>query len=124
MRANEFRIGNITDKGTVVTFYESGIHVGYGKCFKFNEVNGIELTPEWLVKLGFDKSDYRGEYDEFCLYEKESFNIAFNENNSGCISISAGDYSEDGSLLKHIKYVHQIQNLYFALTNKELKIQS
>jgi len=122
MNANEFRIGNITDKGTVVTFYESGIHVGYGKCFKFSEVNGIELTPEWLIKLGFEKSSYIN--SEFSLHEKECFCLTFNENNSGGISISAGDYAEDGSLLSHIKYVHQIQNLYFALTNKELKLQS
>ena len=72
----------------------------------------IPLTEEWLLKFGFEES-------ENC-YELEI---------NGSISIFFAGYLGvmiDGVfsfLDKDQFYVHQLQNLYFALTNKELTLK-
>ena len=53
MQNIELRIGNTVKQGTIQTFYENGIHVGYGKCFKFSETEPIELSEDLLLKFGF-----------------------------------------------------------------------
>ena len=71
--------------------------------------NPIPLTDEWLVKFGFDKSGYKDiEVDEIFMYK------------NGSASIGGWDACCD-SHCYHVKirYVHQLQNLYFSLTGKE-----
>ena len=71
----------------------------------------IPLTEEWLVKLGvnFGFNVYASEYmiehaiDSYCL------RLVYGVGMSKFIS--------------ELKYVHQLQNLYFALTNEELEIK-
>ena len=75
----------------------------------------IPLTEEWLVKFGFE------EIDGFLTLDLGSF--------SGARFIFwYGDVlnlfcKSDMMLSKQIKYVHQLQNLYFALTGEELTIK-
>lgn len=87
------------------------------------EVNGnysispILITEKWLEKFGFTKfyhedrdSDYywRG---QIMLYAYRTGELYFaSENDNGCFPIV--NTSE-------IKYVHELQNLYFALTREE-----
>ena len=105
IEAKELGIGNVTDKGRVKSFYESGIHIGMGKTFGFNELKPILLTEEWLLKFGFSifKNMYfiKGMQIWKC-------NDLFLCNKNGI----------------YIKYVHQLQNLYFALTGKELTYEN
>ncbi len=69
----------------------------------------IKLTEEWLINLGFEETDYAGG----CYYlgsiqiDLSDFECAFKTNWLDC----------------KVKYVHQLQNLYFALTGKELTHQ-
>jgi hypothetical protein len=80
----------------------------------------IPLTEEWLLKFGFEKDDV---FDEFFTYlpihdlcmDKLSFRV-----DEGFICYESIKYR---TLLKHIQYVHSLQNLYFALTNQELEIK-
>jgi hypothetical protein len=73
-------------------------------------VQPIPLTKEWLLKFGFKKSDNYGN-DEYRLdgysYFRGSFYIS--------------DCDECGESVE-INFVHELQNLYFALTKKELTI--
>lgn len=105
--SKELRIGNVTDKGIIKNFYESGIHVGYGKCFGFNEIDPIELTEHWLLKFGFEKLNYTYLAKGLAVHNHDivSFYMLYEQNRT------------------YIKYVHQLQNLYFALTGEELKIK-
>jgi len=72
----------------------------------------IPLTEEWLIKFGFSGST-----------------IDISDKISGCIDsiyfngICIGTASSEYSGLHRIKYVHQLQNLYFALTGEELTIK-
>ena len=68
----------------------------------------IPLTEEWLIKLGIEFKDKKHLY-----WVKGAFNLELTEE---------GDvYFEVYSHYIDVKYVHQLQNLYFALTGEELK---
>jgi hypothetical protein len=80
----------------------------------------IKLTEEWLIKLGAVK-DIEGDYYiknpkgvdmRFYLIEADEYNF---------IQETKFSYSPMANH-KHIRHVHQLQNLYFALTGKELTI--
>jgi hypothetical protein len=71
-----------------------------------NDLSPIPLTEEWLIKFGFDGQDYN-------LFTIElSRNQFMMLKDEWLIVIS-----------NNCKYVHQLQNLYFALTGEELTIK-
>jgi hypothetical protein len=77
-------------------------------------IEGIPLTEEWLFRFGFI---YKGIYYNFPLndiFKLEQYKL----NNAYWLR----HHSESLDCVK-IKYVHQLQNLYFALTNEELKLK-
>jgi hypothetical protein len=78
------------------------IHIDY--------VYPIPLTEEWLIKFGFEKLDL------FYSHKKYGYKVAKNMD---------GFYiwSNAFSFNPPLKYVHQLQNLYFALTGEELTIK-
>ncbi len=83
-------------------------------------MEGIPLTEEWLVKFGFGLHKYPSPSRGKTLYFKvdnETFwiEVYFPRNVKIDVVVSLND-----KYLRHIKYVHQLQNLYFALTGKEL----
>ena len=118
MKSNTLRLGNL------LTYNNDLLRVnmlGYGanpyniNCdilekniinFDTDKISPIPLTEEWLLKFGFKKS--------VIFFMKESMNIEFIEN--GCL------FSLDGEYEVFIEHIHQLQNLYFALTNSELII--
>jgi hypothetical protein len=109
MKASELRIGNFVMWSNVEIKIKSPLMMQrtYQKI-KEKRVNPIPLTEEWLLKFGFEKSNkYRG-YNKglylACAWE-QYFTLS---NNHGYIA--------------NINYVHRLQNLYFALTGKELQI--
>lgn len=69
----------------------------------------IPITEEWLLKLGFTQSPafknlyFIGTFLNITLGNKIMFEI-------------------NDQIISEIKYVHQLQNLYFALTQKELAV--
>ena len=108
MKANELRIGNLiqdNNKEWIVSaqlIYSVVEGNGYLAGFK-----PIPLTEEWLVKFGFDKSNENN-------YLKNEFRIWIEKHNTYFYII--------GSYMVICNNVHQLQNLYFALTNTELTI--
>lgn len=79
----------------------------------------IPLTEEWLVKFGFKKRITKVRsgasvttYDNGTVYD-----LKLAENNLGF------DFRYDSIEIVELKYVHQLQNLYFALTKTELTLK-
>jgi len=118
LSAQELRIGNIFDYyGQVVhvmEIMELSAEFGYftdSIGFKRSYVEQdcpqrIPLTEEWLLKLGFKKYSSS-------QWDRENFwNIEFKRH--GCYWCN--------QLEIHINSVHQLQNLYFALTGEELTV--
>lgn len=73
----------------------------------------IPLTEEWLEKFGFEKNE-NGLYK---LFNQSEVPILLNGDLNGwtCDGINFS--------INNTQYVHQLQNLYFALTNEELKLK-
>jgi hypothetical protein len=81
----------------------------------FDEFEGIPLTEEWLLKFGFDF------YQNIGARKFMNFgNLIIETNAHKDIPVY---YTEQRELICIIKYVHQLQNLYFALTGEELTIK-
>jgi hypothetical protein len=92
----------------------------------FNLVhNHIPLTEEWLLKLGFDKLGEFGEY--YRIFNKGLIIDIEDVGNEFIVWVRIGDailepLFEVGYPIAYIQHVHQLQNLYFALTNEELTL--
>lgn len=118
-QANELRIGNLLLFSNMI---EPDRIISIDAWFlrqlvsdhkvKNTELNGyhhpIPLTEEWLLKFGFvsGKFNYLWGYGNFLYDEKLKLWTWY--------GIQLHDYL--------IQYVHQLQNIYFALTGQELKI--
>jgi hypothetical protein len=116
LRASELRVGNITTLGVVSLIDQDVFRVvdSEGDSFKntWAEIKPIPLTEEWLLKFGFVSNPYKDRYE---LIAKINIIIECDKT-KGLIDL----YCEQ---FPHIKYVHSLQNLYFALTGEELKEQ-
>ena len=79
--------------------------------------NPIPLTEEWLLKFGFEKT--LNQYKKLTLSNKIGCdNIPF------IILFLDNQYQYDDLRFRtNIEYVHQLQNLFFALTGEELTIK-
>lgn len=109
MQKNELRIGNL-----VYHNHSLGLRlpaeITEGKDIDmFNEFEGIPLNDEYLINFGFVKNGLTYDLDKLCI------SVAGLQYNNG------RTYFNSWAILEYQpKYVHQLQNLYFALTQKEL----
>ena len=71
----------------------------------------IPLTEEWLLKFGFEQLD---DDADIMYYQRGHFGINTWMDNSKF-------WMRSCTPSPTIQYVHQLQNLYFALTGEELK---
>ncbi len=113
MNANELRSGNyVKGIGHNITWLVDGIdcHFIYSNnawrsldCFE-----GIPLTEKELIKLGFKQVTDR-------VFMKGDFGVELGFFNYFLIKV-------DGHVLRigNNEHIHQLQNLYFALTGEEL----
>jgi len=81
------------------------------------EFEPIQLTEEWLTRFGFDSGTGRGRSKNFYYHNASPFRVEMFEEH--ILFKEHGNPRE----LRAIKYVHQLQNLYFALTGEELTIK-
>ena len=140
MKANELRIGNLVycnnkvweeylkDKPVIVSGVKSTVRL-------------IERTPDFSVSF-IDESCYNQEYNQYIEFispipltpdwlssfgaKKNGTQLCFKiGKNYGALIMMNGTcdfYDYKGRTIAIIKYVHELQNLYFALTGEELKL--
>lgn len=110
IQAAQFRIGNLYDHSGRVKKVTPIVIESLFERERF-WCKAIPLTEEWLLKLGFSEIGGCNEKD----FTNGDYNIFIN---------SIGEvnflFFREGDWYQKISYVHQLQNLYFALTNKEL----
>lgn len=125
IKANELRTGNLVlFNGKVVKISEVGRltieveinELKYLYC-KIEDLKPIPLTEEWLLKFGWGKGEYDTEYVDNVSLKQEclSYNVGAK---MFCIETN-GDIME----IKHIRYVHQLQNIFYCLTGQELELK-
>lgn len=136
---NEFRIGNLVYadtehlQGVPYPIKIEGLKFGKIVCYfgrsltsttasEFKECGNTQIHPillneEWLLKLGINKrilkTQLNGSEDWFDV-SRVLLNDDIDNPKWGYL------FSMNGESLIIIEYVHQLQNLYFALTGKEL----
>ena len=122
MKAEDLRIGNFVygvDEGYTETAMEiSSLHGdqtfrlkhGNGSvgCYNSSHLNPIPLTVEWIFNFGFKNNKLSVSGILEFIYLKGSIYIR---------GISGAIHPRE------CEYVHQLQNLYFALTGCELTIK-
>lgn len=146
LKVNELRIGNLVqdehgDVQYVYRIWKGGAELASDMDgsddldYNEDEMFGVPMTKEWLYKFGFELN---GVYASMRLSLNE-----LNESNRTFIVVcpdKTGDgwieiitkrgttqdptYTELQGNILLLKYVHQLQNLYFALANKELNINT
>lgn len=123
MKASELRIGNLLEWNlyTVKVIELNQTDVGIicvGDCVYPNDeydILPISLTKDLMILLGFKKTD-----NNLWIKKTKAGRIFKVEEADGCIKKDIGfGVSEDGYRMIQI-YLHQLQNLYFALTGEEL----
>lgn len=128
MNANELRIGNyVIDskdyKLLLLSISQKGNCSGYFPELndygteEINLLKPIPLTEEWLMKFRFEKRG--GCYFSDIPYKNDcwinfSFVIAIWDDGRLFYDWNGGN--------SQLNYVHQLQNLYFALTGEELTL--
>ena len=117
INANELRIGNVvSDINASISYYAKVKRLEANRCYygafhsQYNDLTPIPITKEWLLKLGFRESESN--------LRKGNIIIRFGENDRLIITLI------DQIVLPKIQYIHQLQNLYFALTQTELELKS
>jgi len=134
IKAAELRIGNYLCQGskqepesyyegTVSDIYEDenvywdydGASNGSSKD-SLSKLSPVPLSEEWLQRFGFIRQTL--EYDE----QGRSIEVRFSKVTHAVVWPAEGN-SEYYNIPVPCQYVHQLQNLYFALTGKDLKMK-
>lgn len=133
MKANELRIGNwvkIDDGIGRVIALSSFEHLGLeikpepnqtvmvgDKLFDYpeSELSPIRLSEEILIKCGFRKVNHINGFSFYTLSNSKK--------NKAHIDIYDHQTIYFGYHVSHCKYLHQLQNLFFALMGEEIKIE-
>lgn len=132
VQGKEIRIGNyLKDRSgkilrvDFIEYVENGFDTKFGqKMFVEGQevhriteysdyANPIELSGEWLEKLGFDLVVKEGNQGEFRIYQLNE--ITYNTNHG---------WWWKHQLTVQPKYVHELQNLFFAITGTELELKT
>lgn len=124
MKASELRIGNYihykTDGTDSVIEFENFEFISRLPQLVNDLFNPIPLTEEWLLKFGFDKIE-----NGFKQYwDLNGFQIEIHGDKFP-VRIWGGESAPHlTQFIGHkTKHVHQLQNLYFALSGEELTIK-
>ena len=109
--SNTPKINIVKDISFDIALGEHAIN-SYSMCY----LKPIPLTEQWLIDFGFEKINHIGGYSFYSI-------IRNGKNKKDIPNINIYEsYTTIGnnSMCKHLEYVHQLQNLFFCLTGKEL----
>ena len=115
MKASELRIGNIVQNLTInenaspfTEWVENIVDIEILNIINENtDYKPIQLTNDWMKKFGFKLDSISSEF--------YGHNMIFHSH------LVHRQYISWGTV--RLQYVHQLQNLYFALTGEELTIK-
>lgn len=134
MEVNELRIGNylaahhfnfVLSKVDVIfeneircVFLEKQNDGTVSVMSVINEFKPIPLNEKWLFEFGFEQK----KYSEGIEFIKRGFRL-WKGNNWDFFEFSISDKYDEEYYNVTVKFVHQLQNLYFALAGEELVLK-
>lgn len=120
MQARELRIGNLVNvkyddgnqpekvKEIKIDAIQYILSTDRQKDLKKGRATPIPITEIWITRLGFYSNMFNWQFGDWRISKIEDrFNVGYNAL----------------ILVRDIKYVHQLQNLFFAITGTELKLK-
>ena len=115
-----FTVDEIKRYGVRSTYIRQDTNQPHTSLFSLDSIHPIPLTPEILEKCGFEKVENPKQYGwyisvgnrELCWCHADYISLEF----------KVGQLDDFCDTIKDIdcKYLHQLQNLYFALCGEEL----
>ena len=119
LKAQDLRNGNLVktnkfscneEEGTFLKVLAVGLDVDFtnGTTQNFIGIEGIPITEKNLKDLGFKWKNHGLRLNNLCIRQEGNSYVFYLSNESFNFKIK-------------LEYVHQIQNLYFALTRQELE---
>lgn len=136
METKDLRIGNLVYRITEdfdnlkikkVIEWTDSIWGRISECLEYYEwFEPIPLTEEWLVKFGFHPNPKNTMPNiQMPYYVKKGVMLFYNESDktnflAGFGEMRSGKYYAVS--FRWINHIHELQNLYFALTGEELKL--
>ena len=127
MTASELRLGNLVDLGNRIA---KVIEINNLSCVvvdleetqdtieDYDRTKPIPITEEWLLKFGLKPNKWFYE-NSFCIVEDKTGDTHY----GWCMKVQNASHTKEIEF-GYFKYVHQLQNLYFALTGEELTFKS
>lgn len=117
IQASELRIGNWYNEYGIPKKVTAGFIQSLFRIQSFNklaiDVSPIPLTPEILEKAGFILRGFYYHFPNHDIFKLEQYKL------KNSYWLRHNTQSIDSV---RINYLHQLQNLYFALTSEELQI--
>ena len=112
MKASELRLGNFIydTKGTVNTVTIEALQYVLANEERL-QAKPIPLTEQWLVRLGFEKRKH------------QTYGISYGLKAIAIVVSASGTFINLDYIDAPLDYVHQLQNLTFALTGEELEVK-
>jgi hypothetical protein len=125
MSPSDFRLGNLVMRYGKVHALRFGDMIG-----EFEGCSVIEINEEWLVRLGFEYIERNDKEKGYEIFNKEPSKHIYIR--TFCEPNIKGFYSffnhsecnkSEIQFIKKITHIHQLQNLYYSLTNTELTLK-
>lgn len=140
MKTNELRLGNYILGCKVTEICPDGVFAEWRHTYnlpklvfiKEDDIEPIELTEEVLLRIGFKKEERMSSilyYFDYEINEDEYIRVRYviyNSNTLPLLKITSPTpiILESCELTKRgIRYLHQLQNAYYLLTNEELEVE-
>ena len=129
MEARELRIGNwVFDSNNSIEREIQNIFTPQ-ELWEIEELKAMQpipLTEEWLLKFGFESYSTHVNYNELQIKNKKPnkhivVRLGIQNKYFSVFNHSECDFTEL-QFIRQLDFVHQLQNLYFALTGEELTI--
>jgi len=121
MNANELRINNWIQWGNTLRYFHQVAVVSddnFIQCKDFaersiEEFDGIPLNEQWTLELGFEQDPKMKGW--FILND---CHVVFRD---GIIFYAGSKRNSSIVNLKRLRYVHDLQNIFYAIRDEELK---
>lgn len=125
--ARELRIYNWVHYYKDKKHYDMQVMANHFENNEWENFYPIMITEQWLQRLGFIQTE-EGTWSKYCNnvnYYFDELEFHYEEGEDVSVLIrqkEIGNHKECGTVfLRDIKFVHELQNFYYAWTGKELK---
>ena len=122
INAKDLRLGNLILKNgkiyEITTLFFVDLHDGTVRENYNNSyvIEPIKLTEELLNKLGLNVNKWFCE-NSYCVVEDKTGDTSY----GWCMKVQNASHTKEIEF-GYFKYVHELQNLYYALTGSELTV--